>query len=297
MDKKTESDFAREWIGPIELNDLPKYSPWPLRLLGLSDFTDRQRNEDYVLKEYGGKWGGIHKNLKENELANLEEAFNCVMNSYYKSDMLFHIDENIYYSKDSLAIKELVNKKIVEVSNNHMTSSDTIVELGSGWGRNLFYFLLKKLCHRVIGGEYTKEGRLVSEFISEKFKLPAEFFHFDYYNPHEQFMQKLAGTVVFTHNSVEQIRHIPEETIQSLIESKPRVVIHFEPVYEYCDKNTLLHYLWKRYTLMNDYNRNLLTVLKKFESSGKLRIIDEKVHTIGLNAFNPGSFIVWEPSG
>ena len=297
MGIKTNPGFDREWVGPIELNDLPKYSSWPLHLLNLSDFTERRRSNEYVLREYGERWGKIHQSLKSNEFADLGETFDYIMHNHYKSDMLFHINENIYYTKNSLGFKDYVNRKTADILSMYMASDDTLVELGSGWGRNLFYFLHNKLCSKIIGGEYSEEGLATADFISKKFGLPAEFFHFDYYNPQPQFMQKLTNNVVFTHNSVEQISCISEETILALIESRPRTVIHFEPVYEYRNKNTLLHCLWRRYTQINDYNRNLLTVLRKFASCGRLRIIAEQIHSMGLNAFNPGSFIIWEPSG
>ena len=86
-----------------------------------------------------------------------------------------------------------------------------------------------------------------------------------------------------------------EQTISSLIQSKPKAVVHFEPVYEYRNGDSLLHYLWKRYTEVNDYNRNLLTVLKRFAKERRLTIGLEKAHEVGLNAFNPGSFVVWKP--
>lgn len=296
MDIETNSGYNQEWVGPIELNDLPKYSSWPLRLLNSSEFSDRHRTSEYVLREYDEKWSKVHEIIKDNEFVDLGETLRHVMCSNYASDILFHIDENIYYSENSLSVKDYINEKISDILSIYMTSDDTLVELGSGWGKNLFYFLEKKLCRKVVGGEYSKEGLAAADFISRKFGLPAEFFHFDYYNPQSPLMQKLVNSVVFTRNSVEQVSCVPEETILALIKSRPKTVIHFEPVYEYTNKDTLLHYLWRRYTHINDYNRNLLTVLRKFESCGRISIIDEKIHSMGLNAFNPGSFIIWEPS-
>lgn len=80
-----------------------------------------------------------------------------------------------------------------------------------------------------------------------------------------------------------------------MIENRPKIVFHFEPIYEYRNKDTLLHYMWKRYTQVNEYNINLLTLLKDFEKKGQIRIDLEVPHVLGLNAFNPGSFIVWQP--
>lgn len=279
----------------IELNDLPKYSPWPARLIGLSDWVPRNRNDQLALREYGEKWGNLLQDYHNHEFANVHQAMEYLFRTHFPANMLFHVDEQIYYSENDSRFWNFFYMRITEVLSECLEPNDTLVELGCGWGRNLFYALKAGLCSDAIGGEYTKEGEMLGSLIAKQFDVPIEFSHFDYYNPASEFMHKLKGTVVFTHNSIEQISYLPEKTILSLIESRPKAVIHFEPVYEYRNKETLLHYLWKRYTETNDYNRNLLTVLKTFEKEGRLKITIEKVHALGLNAFNPGSFIVWEP--
>jgi hypothetical protein len=279
----------------VELNDLPKYSPWPARLLGLTEWTPRKRNGQLISTEYGEKWGTLLQEYENNKFAHLREATQYLFSAHFPSDFLFHVGERIYYSENNDSFWNFFYGRIGQVLTEYMSRDDTLVELGCGWGRNLFYALQSRLCRDAIGGEYTEEGLTLGGLVGEEFKLPIEFLHFDYYNPDREFLKKLKGTVVFTHNSIEQIRYMPEQTISSLIESEPKAVIHFEPVYEYRDEDTLLHYLWKRYTEVNDYNRNLLTVLKKFEKERRLKIGIEKIHALGLNAFNPGSFITWEP--
>lgn len=289
-DKVTAEDFDL-----IDLDDVPKYSSWPTRLTGLSDWIPRNRDDQLVLREYGGKWGALLRDYKNHEFENLDKAMEYLFRRHFPSNILFHIGEQIYLSKNNAQFWDFFYSKVRDILTEYMTPEDTLVELGCGWGRNLFYALQSRLCKKAVGGEYTEEGLMLGKLIGKQFRLPIEFFHFDYYNPNLELMQKLKGTVVFTHNSIEQITYLPEETILPLIESRPRAVIHFEPIYEYRNKDTLLHYVWKRYTEINDYNRNLLTVLKMFEEQGRLKITIEKVHSLGLNAFNPGSFIVWEP--
>lgn len=279
----------------VELNDLPKYSPWPARLLGLTEWTPRNRNGQLIRAEYGEKWGALLQEYVNNKFANLGEAIQYLFSAHFPSDFLFHVGEQIYYSENNNGFWEFFYERIGRVLTQYMTRDDTLVELGCGWGRNLFYALQTRLCKNAIGGEYTEEGLTLGRLVGQQFKLPIEFFHFDYYKPDWEFLKKLKGTVVLTHNSVEQIRYMPERTVSSLIQSKPKAVVHFEPVYEYLNRDSLLHYLWKRYTEVNDYNRNLLTVLKRFAKERRLTIGLEKAHEVGLNAFNPGSFVVWKP--
>lgn len=83
--------------------------------------------------------------------------------------------------------------------------------MGCGWGRNLFTLYQRKLFKNAIGGEFTQEGITLGNLIAKEFNVPLEFFHFDYYNPKQEFMEKINGTVVFSHNSIEQITQMPQK--------------------------------------------------------------------------------------
>jgi hypothetical protein len=279
----------------IDLNDLPKYSHWPARLLGLEEWELQEgRTGKRVLREYGEKWGGVLNDYEKQKFGDFDDAIKYLFSMYFPPHLLIHMNEQIYYSETNEFFWDFFYSKIINILKRYLTPTDTLVELGCGWGRNLFYALKLKVCKKAVGGEYTQEGIKLGELISKQYNLPIEFYHFDYRNQKPEFMEKLKDTIVFTHNSIEQINYIPKESVRSLIESGPKAVIHFEPIYEYRNKDSLLHYLWKRYTEVNDYNRNLLTVLKTFEREGKIRITIEEIHSLGLNAFNPGSFIAWE---
>lgn len=279
----------------VEVNELPRFSPWPARLLGLSDWTPRHRNDSLVTAEYGEKWGALLYAFRQNRFRNLEDTISSLLKTHFPPNLLFHLGEQIYYSETDDFFWNYLYHRIAEVLRQYVTPSDTLVELGCGWGRNLFFAVSKGLCKNAFGGEYTEEGVRLGELVAKTFRAPIEFAQFDYCNPREEVLERLRGAVIFTHNSIEQIRNLPEKTVNALIDNEPKAVVHFEPVYEYREEDSLLHCLWKRYTEVNDYNRDLLTVLRKLEQIGRLKIELEKVHELGLNAFNPGSFIVWTP--
>lgn len=167
---------------------------------------------------------------------------------------------------------DYIYKTISQYIEPYISENKTIVELGAGWGRNLFRFFSDGIADRIVGAEFTQEGVTAGRKIAEKYKVPGAFYHFDYNNPNKEILPELKDAVVFTHNSIEQIPRLKSAFIEFLIKAKPAVVIHFEPVYEYRTENTLLHLLWKRYTELNDYNRNLLTVLKEMKKRIKSKL-------------------------
>jgi hypothetical protein len=52
----------------------------------------------------------------------------------------------------------------------------------------------------------------------------------------------------------------------------------------------------RRYTEVNDYNRNLATLLRHFEAQGKLRIVEHKPDIFAVSPLNSTSVLVWQPA-
>lgn len=115
---------------------------------------------------------------------------------------------------------------------------DTIVELGSGYGRVLFLLwkeLKQKLPDRNFefhACELTDEGRALSKKIH---KLSPEMnlsvHHFDYYNPDLSFLKKDRNVLFISVASIEQIPELPLVLANSITTFKPETMgVHFEPI-------------------------------------------------------------------
>ncbi len=287
-----------DWCSQVHLNDVPQYSAWPSKIIGVKSWKPpSKRNAQKIQQEYGEKWGKLVAAMKDTRnLGSLEECINYLFRIHFsRNTMLFNLGENIYYTKDMASFWNFTYKKIFGVINQYLNPSDLLVELGCGWGRNLFWAMKEKVCKRCIGGEFTEEGVTLGRQISQIFNINAEFYHFDFLEPSSSFLKKLRGAVVFTSQSIEQISYLSTDVILSIAEQQPKAVIQFEPIYEYLNKDTLLHIFWRRYTELNRYNQNLLTILKSLENDGRIKIISEDIHVFGLNAFNPCSIVTWVP--
>jgi hypothetical protein len=53
--------------------------------------------------------------------------------------------------------------------------------------------------------------------------------------------------------------------------------------------------LRRRYIEVNDYNRNLVSLLRAQQAEGALRILEELPAVLGVNPLLPVSVIVWSP--
>jgi len=118
--------------------------------------------------------------------------------------------------------------------------SDTtaVMELGSGWGSNLFQLYLVRGATRskrtiYYGGEYTREGQICSKFIATRDEhLKFRAFNFDFRAPDVTFLCRQKGHILlFTNHSIEQVDEINPDLFDQLREIANDVtVVHFEPI-------------------------------------------------------------------
>jgi hypothetical protein len=191
--------------------------------------------------------------------------------------------------------------------------TDVVLELGCGWGRNLFRLSGKTLFRpRFVGGEPTEAGRRVAEKISVLDRRHTYSFHsFDYRNPDFTFIGQQRRGIVFTCHSVEQVEVISPTALLGAMECFDECIgVHYEPVgwqntpgildqareiqgraWE-IDKSKL-HLNAARHALEAGYNRNLVSVLNDLEAQGTITIETRVWDLFGSNPFNPSSLIVW----
>ncbi len=189
-----------------------------------------------------------------------------------------------------------------------------IIELGSGWGTNLFYLWLGGAPRSAayVAMEYTEAGREVTQLLASTepdFALATR--PFDYHRPDLSEFRTGDKTVVFTSYSIEQITHLSDALFEELlaIPSLDRV-IHVEPVsWQLLAESALgpllgwLSYLMpprlsleidlRRRSRASGYNKDLVSKLRGLERAGRIRIERIEKNYIGPNPINPATAIVW----
>jgi hypothetical protein len=195
-------------------------------------------------------------------------------------------------------------------------SADTkrIIELGSGWGTNLFYLWLGGAPRSAayVAMEYTETGRDVTQLLANtEPQLALSTRPFDYYRPDLSEYRTADKTVVFTSYSIEQITHLSDSLFDELL-AIPGLdrVIHVEPVSWQLLAQSSLNFLiqllsWvvpprlsleidvRRRSRAHGYNKDLISKLRNLERSGRIRIERIEKNYIAPNPINPATAIVW----
>lgn len=140
----------------------------------------------------------------------------------------------------------------------------SVVELGCGYAQNLYLLWSKYKDRKFLGGELCANAIELANALLKKCKM-ITVKYFNFYDPrtYDIILSMQPPILLFTHFALEQLPSAKcfVETISNY-RDRIKSVIHFEPVVElYGD--SILGLLQRKYTEINDYNRDLYACLQK----------------------------------
>lgn len=172
---------------------------------------------------------------------------------------------------------------------------DAIYEFGCGPAHHLLRAREVNKNAKLWGLDWAKSSQRIIDKIRTSGMDSNIFGHnFDYFNPDLKFNLD-QNSIVFTVASLEQIGNRWDKFINYLIDQKPKVCFHVEPIGEMLDEDVLLDYLSIQYFKKRNYLDGLLDGLRKFEEEGKVNILDIKRSHIGSLFIEGYSIVIWEP--
>ena len=151
-----------------------------------------------------------------------------------------------------------------------------------------------------VGAEFTASGcRAATRLAALEPSLRFTSLPFDYRNPGFPVLDGLRHAVVFTAHSIEQIPYVSVDLFAAIRGiAKRTTCLHFEPVgwqVRESDGNTGSGQPGssRAYASGNDYNLNLIEMLRRAENEGILDVDHVSTEVIGVNPSNATSVIRW----
>lgn len=190
---------------------------------------------------------------------------------------------------------------------------ERIVELGAGWGKNLFNLFKfgSPLSAEYWGLELTAAGRELMERVGRE-TVPTMTLRtapFDYYDADFAMFAEPRTTCVFTHHSLEQIPEAPRELFERILRIPGfRSCLHFEPVgFQVAGNKWLADASQasamqaidddnKRFASKRNQNANLYPLLRDMEKQGRIRILSVKKYFTSHLINNATTAILWAPA-
>ncbi len=180
--------------------------------------------------------------------------------------------------------------------------TDVVVELGAGWGRNLFLTYLSGAAQKTtqfFSLEFAETARQATSLLARlDHDLKISPVAFDYHAPdYGAIPTGDAPTTLVTVHSVEQIPTLKEEVITDFLARRPNTVgVHFEPIGWQLPSDRLQGITPRSspaYAAQHDYSRNFWQVLSSLQDQGIIKVTDVMPDFIGQNPLNPATFIRW----
>jgi len=254
-----------------------------------------------IYLEYNSTWLKVKNKLEYVQNINIYDLIfgedNSIFNRVISNGKIINIDDS-----EKLNYWEKSRKYMIDNLDNN--DYDLIVELGSGYGRNIFYYLYqfknKLINTEIISGEYTQGGCDTQNYIKNKFFNDSnlKIYRFDYNNSKDFFLNisnKYKNILILTFWSIEQVTYLNDDFFNNILNLKcdKLKVINIEPIGWQISEKSLMKENKTGYR--SYYNKNLYIKLKELENKNVI-----KINNIILDFFNfdeiqsSGTLIEWE---
>lgn len=275
------------------LNDLPRFSSWPARLLGLEQWEQRQKTSEEVVREYEHeKWGPLLSRLiQQGGNVTLGQVDEWVLGEWPES--LCSVQDRFELLSVHEAHKHYL--QVVESTLKTFMPLGDLVELGAGYGSIILALARCRALDplRVYAGEYVQSGVSLIQQLAKNEGISAVVGRCDLTSDKLVDFNIPHGAVIYTSMATPYVTSIDRLFVERFVRLHPRVVIHFEPCYEHFDVESLLGAMRKRYIEVNGYNKNLISVLHQERDQGRIDILVEKKSVFGINPLLPISVVAW----
>ena len=254
----------------------------------------RERHGDQVASDYdGGEWAQ-QKAARHWTVA--PSVADYADKSWVRRDIVAEMDSQLWSvpAPDYYAYRRA---QLIGILSEFDLGADSLIELGSGTGSNLFALSTAQRWAHLLGLELSTTGREVARTVAERYGLANEihFDHIDLLDPASPGFEKVRGAVCFTHYCLEQLPSHTEQVFRNLLQAGVRRTVMIEPTFELLGWS-LKDAASRAYVLRQDYQRSIVQVANKLQDEGLLRIVALRRLGFVSSWRNPPTLLVWEPA-
>ena len=178
-----------------------------------------------------------------------------------------------------------------------MIPDGRLVELGSGFGLNLFTLAADSRLTALRGYDISTIGTEVGRQMAEHFGITnLTFGEIDLTDTSHPGYQEIEGATVLTYYCLEQLPNDIDRVITALAQASPRRVVHIESAAGLLRPSRLVDVATWVYVRSMDYQRSLVSTLDRMARGRALRLIHREHMTWGPTLHNDPALLVWEPA-
>lgn len=166
-----------------------------------------------------------------------------------------------------------------------------IYEFGCGTGHNLFQARDANPVAKLVGLDWAQSA---VELIN-RLEAGISAHRFNFFEPNWDFKLPY-GSGVYTVAALEQVGYNFHPWLHYIMQQKPMIVAHIEPIGEVLDPNVLQDYLSAEYFKKRGYLNGYLNHLRLLASQGSIALHEVTRTTIGSKFIEGYTVIVWSPA-
>jgi hypothetical protein len=258
-------------------------------------FKNIRRTHDIVDAEYNaGEWGRILSErawLRESSLEDFLVGHNETPRLAKVDGRIVRISTRDYYRYRLGALSRLISR--------HAGEATSLLELGAGFGYNLFSLCLDLRWTRLRGLDIAPNGIEAGRQIAGHFGLDGRigFGRIDLTDPADPAFEELTGATILTYFCIEQIPYAVEAVVDQILKARPARVIHIEPAVDMLDLADPRDIASRIYIRSMDYQTRLWTLLDELDHKGRIRVTARERMNFAPTLHNDGMLYAWEPLG
>lgn len=256
-------------------------------------FKNVRRTHDVVDSEYNsGSWDRVLNQRGWLDGRSLEEFLigqSAAPRLAKVNNRIVRITTRDYYRYRIGALSELMA--------GHAGGATSLLELGAGYGANLFSLSLDPRWRKLRGFDIAPNGIEAGRQIASHFKLDdrVSFDRIDLTDAGDPHFSELAGGTVFTYFCIEQIPYAVEAVIENIIRARPARVINIEPGVDMLKLSEPRDFASRVYIRSMDYQTRLFKLLDALDAQGRIRVVARERMAFAPTLHNDGLLYAWEP--
>jgi hypothetical protein len=202
---------------------------------------------------------------------------------------ILRINGQTYYQYRTAAWGDLIAR--------HCGGAKRLVELGAGYGYNLFALHLSHPDWIMKGFDISPNGITAGREIAAHFGVSDRISldRIDLTNSADPNFAAITGETVFTYFCIEQIPYDVRKVIENIIAARPKRVINIEPTTELLDLTAPRDLVSLVYIRSVDYQTQLSSILDELSRRGRIRIVARERMPFAPSINNDGCLYCWEP--
>jgi len=250
-----------------------------------------QQSGEHRLNQWESGWGENLELFLQNP-SNVDLIIPRYFNKYgavrWRGKFIRPVSEKFEYHSLAIIQDWLFDK--------YLRDAASIYEFGCGTGHNLLRAREVNSKASLFGLDWAVASQqIIDRMAQNKIDLDIKGKNFDYFNPDASYCLS-PESIVYTVASLEQVGQRWEKFVEYLIENRPKLCIHIEPIAELLDSNRLIDFLSIEYFKKRKYLSGFLSGLRQLESEGRVKIHLAQRTNIGSLFIEGYSIIVWSPT-